>query len=367
MTYKKFVLLALFLPLPIIFALGILLYIYDPLRLYHEPWLRKNTYYYNIRLQAKSIIDNNDFDSIIMGTSMLENTSPKEASEKLNSKYINLSISGSSLYQRYVILKYLFKNKKIKNVITSLDDFAIFKTKINDTNHFDFLYDNNPYNDFKVYINKRFIICTLTYSSSRRCVGDKNSLEKLTNWSDEEKAKRLFGGINNWIKYYGGDVAVAITEIMKYNDKTNIKINKKYDLKKEKEYIDKYLLQLAKQYKNTNFYYIISPYSRISYKIKNKNNFEKWKEIIKYIINKNYPNVKVYGFDNLDYTDDIANYKDLTHYNINMNSIQLDAIKNNTHILTTENIDEYFKIMEEKIKSYDIKILQEQIKKANLL
>ncbi|EGK8077032.1 hypothetical protein IO383_001495, partial [Campylobacter lari] len=81
----------------------------------------------------------------------------------------------------------------------------------------------------------------------------------------------------------------------------------------------------------------------------------------------NYPNVKIYGFDNLNYADNTMNYMDLVHYNIDMNSMQLDAIKNQTNILTPENMDEYFKIMEEKIKNYDLNPLIEQIKASGIL
>ena len=64
----------------------------------------------------------------------------------------------------------------------------------------------------------------------------------------------------------------------------------------------------------------------------------------------------MYGFNNLSYTDtdDIANYRDFTHYNTDMNSLQLDAIKNKSHILTLENIDMYLNTMQQKIQNYDI-------------
>ncbi|CAM4085776.1 hypothetical protein [Campylobacter armoricus] len=91
--------------------------------------------------------------------------------------------------------------------------------------------------------------------------------------------------------------------------------------------------------------------------------------MIKYIIQKSktFENVKIYGFDDLDYADNIANYKDLNHYNIDMNSMQLDAIKNQTNILTPENMDEYFKIMVEKIKNYDLNPLIKQINTSGVL
>ena len=89
----------------------------------------------------------------------------------------------------------------------------------------------------------------------------------------------------------------------------------------------------------------------------NSKYFYTWEKSLRYFITQssNYKNVKVYGFDDLDYADDIANYKDLPHYNKDLNSIQLDAIKNQTNILTPQNIDQYLATMEQKIKSYDIK------------
>ena len=72
--------------------------------------------------------------------------------------------------------------------------------------------------------------------------------------------------------------------------------------------------------------------------------------------------MKIYAFDDLNYADEIANYKDLAHYNVDMNSMQIDAIANGTHILTPENIDEYLQTMENKIKAYDLAPLIQEIK-----
>lgn len=100
---------------------------------------------------------------------------------------------------------------------------------------------------------------------------------------------------------------------------------------------------LKKNY-NTQFYFIIPSYSRLNYRKlsygeyynKDSELFSNYYAILSWFIKetKKYPNVKIYGFDDLDYADNIANYKDPVHYNIDMNSMQLDAIKNNTHILT---------------------------------
>lgn len=370
MTYKKFVFLSILIPLPIIFALGILLYVYDPLRLYHKPWFRDDTYYSDIRLQAKSIIDNNDFDSVIIGSSMLENTSAKEASEKLGNIYLNLSLSGSSFHERKIIIDYILKNKNIKNIIFSMDGYIINKNSKNKkTDSFDFLYDGNLYNDFNIYINKHFIFCALVFSKDKKCIGEKINLEDYNKWY--KKYKENFGGFDNWIKNKRFREEV-VQHIKKDNFKTDCYINIEID--DDKEYLKKNLIELVKTNRDINFYLIIPAYHRVLYKMDEyttyfkkdaKFYFLKYAKVIKHLTNeiKKYPNVKIYGFDDLDYADDIANYKDPVHYNIDMNSMQLDAIKNNTHILTIENIDEYFKIMEEKIISYDLQPIIEKINK----
>lgn len=69
---------------------------------------------------------------------------------------------------------------------------------------------------------------------------------------------------------------------------------------------------------------------------------------------RSYQNAKIYGFDTLAYNENINNYKDLTHYNNDMNSLELQAIKEGKHIVTRENVDEYFNKFKSKIENYDL-------------
>ena len=98
----------------------------------------------------------------------------------------------------------------------------------------------------------------------------------------------------------------------------------------------------------------------------NSEYFYTWVAVLTWLIGEleAYPNTKIYGFDTLDYADNIANYSDLVHYNIDMNSMQLDAIRDNTHRLTSENIEEYLKIMKQKIQEYDVEPLVKIAKEA---
>ena len=46
----------------------------DPLKLIHKPFMCKDTSYDNVNFVVKNLIDNEDYDSIILGTSLLSNT-----------------------------------------------------------------------------------------------------------------------------------------------------------------------------------------------------------------------------------------------------------------------------------------------------
>lgn len=380
-SYKKFVIYSLLIPLPFILFLGVLLYVYDPLQLYHEPWFRKKTYHDNLTISAKGIVDYNLFDSLILGSSMLQNTSSSEASSKLGGQFINLSIGGSTFNQRKIILDYILKNKQIKRIIYSLDGYNInLKMQSRMTNDFNFLYDNSNLNDFKIYINTRFILCALTFSLKSKCIGKSSDMENFVKWGYKNDQRELFGGLHKWFNgIQHRHIREALVGIIKSDfDKTVFYKKDHVTLSYNFRYFHDNLVDVVRVYPNVEFNFIIPTYSRAFYKMRGYSNYFKqnsklylynYINTIKWFIatTHKYPNVKIYGFDNLDYADNLSNYNDPVHYDIDMNSMQLDAIKNQTNILTPENMDEYFKIMEEKIKNYDLNPLIEQIKASGIL
>ena len=95
-AYKRYVLFALVIPLPFVMAFVINLYLYDPVQIFHKPYFRERTFFGDMRVAARGIIQHYPFDSYILGTSMLENTSAREAKEKLGGEWVNISMSGST-------------------------------------------------------------------------------------------------------------------------------------------------------------------------------------------------------------------------------------------------------------------------------
>lgn len=361
-----------------ILAIVALLYIYDPFWLFHKPIFRATTYHSDMRVQAKGIIDSADFDSVILGTSMLENTSAKEAGQKLGGKWVNLSLEGSDFSERKILLDYTLKRKNIKQVIFSIDNFALINgDRENFTSQ---QIDSRLYAEglflqkFKRYLNKKFIKCALRWSKKTECVGDKNDLETIGQTTYRSKRK-YFGGMVNWNEWNKEQATKQYSKYVKNDFHPKSDETKRLNFDEQKIYLQEGILQVIKENPQIEFYLIFPPYPRFFYALfpfhqmyhKGRNGkeiFAEVRQILPYLTQEvaNLENANIYGFDGLGYADNIANYCDYSHYYLDMNSMQLDAIANGTHILTPQNIDSYLDTMESKIKSYDISPIIKQIK-----
>jgi hypothetical protein len=61
-----------------------------------------------------------------------------------------------------------------------------------------------------------------------------------------------------------------------------------------------------------------------------------------------------YGFENKDFVDNIANYKDLIHFSEKISDWIIRAIAVKKGLLTLDNIDEYLAACEQRAKEFDL-------------
>ncbi len=355
----------------------LLLYLYDPLKLYHKPFNEKyaNRFHSNMREQAAGVIRNWDFDSIILGTSVLENSSANEASRKLGGKFVNLSLEGGNYFERQFVLSHVLKKKKIAKVIYSLDHLGVVSREGHPTfplEKWTYLYDDNPFNDPQIYLNNKYMKCLLSFSSSEKCLGKETDLDMPNAWfRDQEHAVR-FGGLDRWFQASNN---FQIKEVFKIISDTIRKIkegtivnfrNNDERIEQSKRYLDETILSEVLHYSDTEFILVLPPYSRIFFAIEaqyDKPMFRVFKESIRYLVTMSgqYPNLKLYGWGDHDFPDDIANYKDLFHYSEKINSWMLDAIEHKEGLLTSGNVEKYLERISEKGENYDLFELGEKI------
>jgi len=363
-------------------ALLLYAFIFDPWQIFHQPWFRERVFVNNARYQNAGIINSYDFDSVIIGNSMAENFSAKEASEQLGDKFVNISFAGSFFSERAIILNYLFYKKNIKNVIISLDHLPYvgvgqFNKEI-PPEKFDFLYNRNPFDDFRIYFDVNLFQCwNLTESCWEELPGvRKNSLEELYPWYPYYV--KAFGGTKAWC--YWSTKSAPFKDFLLQIINVSKEIEKGHDVPWKKKFLlnckingwttfDAYILPFVKENPDTQFYLFIPPYSRLWYAMQEQyytGYFQSYLSFIEHIVQvaSSYPNVLVFGFDDMNFTADIANYKDQSHYHKDINSKLLQLMSEHTNVLTNDNIEHYIKKITELAHTYDLTIIAREFKEC---
>ncbi|EAJ2878832.1 hypothetical protein A0X34_01920 [Campylobacter coli] len=83
-NYCKWLIKTLSIPIIFIIFYTISIYIYNPFQFFHKAWLREISFQSDTRTQAIGIIRHyTGFNSVILGSSLLKNTSAKKANGKL--------------------------------------------------------------------------------------------------------------------------------------------------------------------------------------------------------------------------------------------------------------------------------------------
>lgn len=349
-------------------------FVYDPMQLFHKPWVRNGEFYHeNMRYQAAGIINNYEFDSVIFGTSVFQNISSRDAEKLFDGKFLNLSVAGADYYERSIILHYMLSRKKAeKMVIFSLDPFYFNPTKGNKSyplNKFDFLYDENRLNDFKIYFNKLFFKCLVRFSNDEKCIGSVKSLEYATMATiNNQELKSLYSGVTAWLSSDYGEGKRQIRMIfdrIKSNKAVIDKSvdNKEKDFEQAKHYLDETLFTLVEKFPNTKFVLVFPPYPRISYAWWVFNgDYNRHIEVLKYIVQQQnrFKNLFVYNFESEDFIDDLTNFRDLQHCSSNINSLTLKYIQESRGLIEPTSLSSFIENIELKAKNFDLRKFAEK-------
>ena len=376
---KKYFLILVLVP-GILIPIILINWLIDPYRIFHKPWIRDN-YYLNtsyMRIESGGIINTEDFNSIILGSSMAANFSPSEATNIFNDKFVNISLDGSSIAERSVVLNYALKKVKVHNIIYSLDGFETNTVVGTPIAPYIYLYDSNSFNDFNIYASKpdilQFVFCgNILFSNNKPCPNTK-SIENLTEWHSSIDHSIRFGGLHTWLEVKNnGQIREALADISKSIQTINLNkvkpinlIEVNHNSSKRHHVLINYLLNYAVSHAEVNFYLFFPPYARLRYAIMKQSNpqeFEIYLETLRFVVQESskYNNIKIFGFENEQFLDDIANYKDTSHYHQRYNSQMLQWMKNGDHLLTPSNIEAYIKDISIRAGKYPLKEIGAQI------
>ncbi len=349
--------------MPTFFLVGF--YSYDPLMLFHKPTNRPITLSRNMRAQIPGIISQLEYDSYIVGTSMLGNTSANNASKILGGHFANISMNGADFYERSYVLDYALRNKA-KTIIYSLDSYYLTQRRGKErypTSSFSYLY-SDQFNKIKFYFQGKYILCLLMWSSSSKCIGYPVSLDRPKSWMNDKRYVRRFGGIQNWFSAENSSQIKEVFEEVVRNSKKGgdaylgkEKLN--FEIKKAISYIDDNLLFYVKAYPKSTFHFIFPPYSRIRYATWHQRERTKAKvheAVVRHLVERSveFDNLDLYGYEDQGFLDNISNYKDLGHYHWWVNEKMLKDIAEKNHVLTKQNVDSYLYKARVKSLKFDL-------------
>jgi hypothetical protein len=355
-------------------ALSTALYAFDPLELFHKPWGRQAAYTKQMQFQAAGLLRTHYYDGVILGTSMLANTSAKEASETLEGRFLNISLSGGFYSERAVLLGFALEHRPVRRVIYSLDWILVGPAEKNlrrPWEEWSYLY-NEPF-PLRVYFDPLYLRCLPLWKVANCIKGfSVTDANDIPAWKDVWSSKRFFGGFDNWTRYRGRLIDDAFERVLndtKAQPKAFDAEAARAKFETIKLTLDADVLPFAREYRDTQFSLIVPPYFRYGYSHwlrKDPTSFQGYLLWLRYLatLSEKYSNVAVYAFGDMDYSDKIENYKDLDHYSYEMNSYMLRSIESGAHLLNRDSIDAYIETFKRKAEEFPLEAFQNQVADA---
>jgi len=272
------------------------------------------------------------YKTAVIGSSMTENFLTSNINEELNTTSLKLSMAGMTAHEMHQILNVVLKNNSdIKQIILALDLYAFAGNKKRTRNKKLplYLYDDNIINDIHYLLNKE----TLEYS-----------IKILKN-----KKEQSIDMDHIW---YWGD-AYEFSEKSVLNAYLLKNFNSSFQAKdfKSKIFVDSFnfnILPFIHNNPDVTFLVFYPPYSYLAYKGMKK---QKWLNEIfsfkRYLSSLNLSNLQIYDFQCESLiTEDLNNYKDISHYSPEINKYIISSIKEKKHLITPKNIEQCLNIIQ---------------------
>ena len=134
--------------LAVLAVLGAFVYFFDPYYRYHGE--EKDYKLLKSRYSDAGIIYNFDYDAVIIGSSLMQNFDMVDFNEKLGCRAVKATIGGITLSEIDYLTGLIMKQGKCKRYYCCLDLALLAQDKESDDMRFsDFLYDSNPFNDYR--------------------------------------------------------------------------------------------------------------------------------------------------------------------------------------------------------------------------
>ena len=159
LTRRAFTRLTLSLLLAALAGIALLVFVIDPFQIYrlarwYKPPIDNTTQVYS----NAGIVRHYAYDSAIVGSSVTENFRPTYMDGKLGGRFIKLCTSAATAYNHALLMHLAFETHEVKRIVYGLDVYSfIAETEKTGSEVPFYLYNNNPFDDVKYWLNRSVI------------------------------------------------------------------------------------------------------------------------------------------------------------------------------------------------------------------
>lgn len=337
---KKMVVRIIRLLLVLLCITGLFVYLLDPFYVYHKPWFHIEPYMDEAVYQTPGAAKNFTYDSVILGSSMVENFDI----DKFNSLHgwdtVKLAYSAALMGDYAKILPLIFETHKVKNLVFAIDNHTMIQAPTDIyVPHPEYLYDNQVLNDTSYLFNLDVI---------------KRGAKILTN-----RLRNQQPSYNT--SYFWNRIDFSTFTVMKsylYERSTTVWNDVEKDFLVENALDNaKVLGTYIEQYPDTTFYVFFPPYNVMfwDYKIlmgHKDATMEMNQKIMEYFLQ--FDNVKLYYFmDDKEIVTNLDLYVDRGHYSPDINDYIMQCFGTDQHLVTKDNYQEIPNRMNQILDDFD--------------
>jgi len=310
----------------------------DPFFQYHKP-LENFPYVVDDQVDMNpGLAKHLDYDSVILGSSMVVNFNTAYVSNTLGLNTVKLPYNGAYPKDQSNIMSIIFEAKQetVKRVFLGIDEMnysgGVDETKFEIT---DYLYDNNKLNDVNYIFNKDVLLdyCIRPLFDRK----DKTDWDMIYPfwWQQEHYSKPLV--LMYYEKIPVADKAPEATEFIKAIEKN----------------LDANIIPFIEGHPETTFTIFFPPYSILYWDgVTNRKELDVVVEKYRYMCRRlsEYENVEIFFFQNdPEIICNLNNYADYTHYSPQICEYMVQCFADGTHKVTADNLEATMENVEKEL------------------
>lgn len=325
-----------------------LMYRLDPLLQYGKESAPLTYYEYAEMYSNPGIAKHYDYDTVLVGTSMIENTDVDEFDKLMGVKAVRLPYSGGTALNMKTILDVCFSShNKIKAVYWELDEFQLFSDPAKTRYPLpDYLYRSDHRQDLSYLLN----LDIFYHYAVKDIIGTWRGQVQPA----ERRGESLFGN-------FGEE---AVLKGYTRPEPSESKRDTAVIMDKVKANLQQNIKPLIEANPETEFVFYFVPFSILYWDQELRNGtFDSTIDAVEYAIGEllQYPNVTIYFYhQEEDIITNLDHYKDYSHYGKWINSYLTQAMAADEKRLTAANYQQVLEDMREFVHTYDFDSVFEQ-------